>query len=277
MLGVWDVLLFAGLGLTAGTLSGLFGIGGGMVIVPGLFYLFHILEIPQDWLMHVAAGSSMCIMVFTSAASAWSHHQRADVQWPIFRRILPTIAIGVVLGKLLSNHLDTEILELVFGLFLVFVSLKILLNWLPKPETPGTPTAWLTHTVGTLLGFKSGVLGIGGGAISVPFLLYSGLPMSQASGTSASFTLPIAIVGTVSSLLFTVAAQPLALTTGTVYWPAVALVAPFTMIGAPLGTRLCHQVPSNHLKRWFGAFLLFLGLRLLLEGALSYIRWGAIS
>lgn len=274
MLGIFDVVLFAVLGLTAGLLSGLFGIGGGMVIVPGLFYLFHVLDIPHDCLMHLAAGSSMCIMVFTSASSAWSHHLKGDVQWRIFGRIIPAIAVGVVSGKLLASHLKTDILELIFGLFLLFVSLKILLNWLPKLENPGDPKPWLTNIVGTVLGLKSGILGIGGGAISVPFLLYSGLPMSQASGTSASFTLPIALMGTFSGVLLTAHANPIPFSTGTIYWPAVALVAPFTMLGAPLGTQLCHQVPSNHLKRWFGAFLLFLGLRLLFEASLSFIAAG---
>jgi uncharacterized membrane protein YfcA len=271
MLGGWDIVLFAVLGLTAGLLSGLLGIGGGMVIVPGLFYLFRVVDMPHDWLMHMAAGSSMCIMVFTSAASAWSHHRRGDVQWLIFVRILPAIALGVIFGKLASYQLNTNWLECVFGLFLLFVALKILLNWLPKPENPGPPKAWLTHLVGTVLGFKSGVLGIGGGAISVPFLLYSGLPMSQASGTSASFTLPIAVVGTLSCLTFTIPATPVPLSTGTIYWPAVALVAPFTMLGAPLGTYLCHQIPSNQLKRGFAMFLLCLGLRLLFEAAQTFI------
>lgn len=268
MLDIGDVTLFAVLGLTAGLLSGLFGIGGGMVVVPGLFYLFHRFDIPHDYLMHIAAGSSMGVMVFTSMASVWSHHCRGGVQWPLFRRIIPAIAIGVALGKTVAGHLNTDILEFLFGMFLVAISLEILLDWLPKREGPVVPF-WLTHGVGLVLGVKSGILGIGGGAISVPFLLYSGLPMSQASGTSASFTLPIALCGAFSSLLFD--AHGLPLTTGTVYWPAVLLVAPFTVIGAPLGARLCHQLPSARLKRWFAIFLLLLGLRLLLEAAQWFI------
>ncbi|MGD1861511.1 MAG: sulfite exporter TauE/SafE family protein [Leptolyngbyaceae cyanobacterium] len=274
MLGGLDIGLFAVLGLSAGILSGLFGIGGGMVIVPGLFYLFRLVNLPSDWLMHLAAGSSMCIMVFTSISSAWSHHLKGDVQWPIVRRILPTLAIGVALGKLLSCRLNSAYLECVFGLFLVFAALKILLNWLPKPKNPGEPSASLTHVVGTVLGFKSGVLGIGGGAISVPFLLYSGLPMSQASGTSAAFTLPIALVGTLSCLTLSNSDLVLPLVTGTIYWPAVALVAPLTMLGAPLGTRLCHQIPSAQLKRCFALFLLVIGLRLLLEFSQAFVKAG---
>ncbi|MBF2036574.1 MAG: sulfite exporter TauE/SafE family protein [Leptolyngbyaceae cyanobacterium T60_A2020_046] len=263
MLGVSDIALFAALGLTAGTLSGLFGIGGGMVIVPGLFYLFHLLALPEGVLMHLAAGTSMGIMIFTSAASTIAHHLKGDVQWAIVWRILPAIALGVALGKLFATHLNTAALELIFGLFLVGIAAKILLDWSPQPKEPKPPNAWLTNLVGTVLGLKSGVLGIGGGAISVPFLLYSGLSMSQASGTSASFTLPIAIVGTLSCLTFATQATWIPLATGTIYWPAVVMVAPFTMIGAPLGTQLCHWVPSARLKRWFAVFLLLLGLRLL--------------
>ncbi|MEM1309440.1 MAG: sulfite exporter TauE/SafE family protein [Cyanobacteria bacterium P01_D01_bin.71] len=274
MLGGLDIGLFAALGLTAGILSGLFGIGGGMIIVPGLFYLFRLVHLPSDWLMHLAAGSSMCIMVFTSMSSAWSHHLRGDVQWSIFRRILPTLAIGVIFGKLLSYRLNSDYLECVFGLFLVLIASKILFNWLPKPENPGEPSAPLTNAVGAVLGFKSGVLGIGGGAISVPFLLYSGLAMSQASGTSAAFTLPIALVGTLSCLTLNTPDFALPLATGTIYWPAVALVAPFTMLGAPLGTRLCHQIPSAQLKRCFALFLMMLGLRLLLEFAQAFVSSG---
>ena len=274
MPGIWDILLFAALGLTAGTLSGLFGIGGGMVIVPGLFYLLRTVDIPYPLLMHMAAGTSMCIMLFTATSSATAHHLRGDVHWRLLLQIVPAIAIGVTLGKLMSYQLATEYLECIFGLFLLFVSLKILLGGLSKAETVGQPKVWLTNVVGIVLGFKSGVLGIGGGAISVPFLLYSGLPMSQASGTSAAFTLPIAVVGTVNCLLMSSTGVNLPLATGAIYWPAVALVGPFAVLGAPIGTSLCHKIASERLKRWFALFLLFLGLRLLFEAAQNFISAG---
>lgn len=258
-----NLLLFALLGVTAGTLSGLFGIGGGMVIVPGLFYLFHLMNLPYETLMHLAAGTSMCIMIFTSASSTWFHHQRQDVHWNIFRTIMGFIGLGVILGNLLANHLSTNWLELVFGLFLLFVSLKMLLAWQALPGEPGHPHLWLTGLVGVAIGFKSGVLGIGGGAISVPFLLFSGLPVSQASGTSASFTLPIALIGTLAFLVTAGQVDPLPWATGYIYWPAVALVAPFTMLGAPLGTHLSHVLPGARLKMAFAVFLLLLGLRLM--------------
>lgn len=267
-----DWLLFAALGLTAGTLSGLFGIGGGMVIVPGLFYLLNRMAVPHELLMHLAAGTSLCIMIFTSAASTYAHHLRGDVQWGIFRRTIAAIGFGVVVGNLLSSHLQTDWLELIFGGFLLFVAAKLLLGWKPSGGAPGTASALLTAVVGIAIGLKSGILGIGGGAISVPFLLYTGLPMSSASGTSASFTLPIAVMGTVSLLVLTGQAPTIPGATGYILWPAVAMVAPFTLIGAPVGAHLSHVLPSASLKTLFGAFLLFLGGRLLM-GSLHHL-WG---
>lgn len=257
-----DFALFALLGMGAGTLAGMLGIGGGMIIVPGLFYLFSLLDLPSYSLMHLAAGSAMCIMIFTSASSTISHHLRGDVQWGIFSRIIATICVGVVIGNLVSNHLDTHWLETIFGVFLLAVSVKILLDWKPAFEETTIPPLWVFAIVGMFIGFKSGVLGIGGGAISVPFLLYCGLPMSKASGTSASFTLPVAIVGTLSFLLLSPGYTDISWSTGYIYWPAVALVAPFTMIGAPIGTQLSHSISPQQLRRIFGLLLLVIGLRM---------------
>lgn len=271
-----NLLLFAGLGVVAGTLSGLFGIGGGMVIVPGLFYLFQLMDIPRDALMHMAAGTSMGIMVFTAAASTWSHHLRGDVQWPLFRRIIGGITCGVILGNLLAERLHTNWLELIFGVFLLAASIKILTDWKPTAQEPEMPRSWVSGLVGSAIGFKSGVLGIGGGALSVPFLLSTGLSVKQASGTSASFTLPIALVGTTSFLLLTGHETGVPWATGYILWPAVALVAPFTMLGAPLGTKLSHALPAQRLKSMFAAFLLLLSLRLLATSFDNLFFWGAV-
>lgn len=257
--------LFAVLGITAGVSAGLLGIGGGMVIVPGLFYLFDLIQLPPDSLMHMAAGSSMCIMIFTSASSTWAHHRQGHIQWPIFRMIIAGIAVGVISGNLLANRMPTQILELIFGLFLLVVSIKIFLEKKSETDdqTVGTPGVMATSAVGMTIGFKSGVLGIGGGALSVPFLLYCGLPMKKASGTSASFTLPIAIIGTLSFLLLSGHQTSLPWSTGYVYWPAVLLVAPFTMLGAPLGAKFAGIVSPEKLKTMFAGLLLLISMRML--------------
>lgn len=257
--------LFAVLGIAAGTLAGLLGIGGGMVIVPGLFYLFNLLQLPQDSLMHMAAGSSMCIMICTAASSTWAHHRQDHIQWSIFRTIIAGIAIGVISGNLLANRMPTQLLELIFGIFLLVVSTKIFIEKKSEADDQavGSPGTIATTAVGMVIGFKSGVLGIGGGALSVPFLLYCGLPMKKASGTSASFTLPIAIVGTLSFLLLSGNQTSLPWATGYVYWPAVLLVAPFTILGAPLGAKFAGIVAPEKLRTIFAGLLLLISMRML--------------
>lgn len=257
--------LFAVLGITAGISAGLLGIGGGMVIVPGLFYLFDLIQLPQESLMHMAAGSSMCIMICTAAASTWAHHRQDHIQWSIFRTIIAGITVGVISGNLLANRMPTQVLELIFGLFLLVVSTKIFIEKKSESEDQvvGTPGILTTSVIGMVIGFKSGVLGIGGGALSVPFLLYCGLPMKKASGTSASFTLPIAIVGTLSFLLLSGNQTSIPWSTGYVYWPAVLLVAPFTMLGAPFGAKFSDIVAPEKLRTIFAALLLLISARML--------------
>ena len=263
MIDVLQFLPFAAFGITAGALAGLFGIGGGMVIVPGLFYLFTVIHLPEDALIHMAAGTSMCIMIFTSAASIWSHQRNGNVQWAIFRKVFIAIMVGVVFGNLLSSSLNSKWLELIFGVFLVVVSLKILLNWSPGVGEAFTSKRWLTNLIGLVIGFKSGILGIGGGALSVPFLLHCGLPVNKASATSASFTFPIAIVGTLSFFLLTRDQTITPWSTGYIYWPAVALVAPFSMMGAPIGAKLSQIIPAQKLRTLFTIFLMGVGFKML--------------
>jgi uncharacterized protein len=257
--------LFAGLGIAAGVMAGLLGIGGGMLIVPGLFYLFGVIHLPEDSLMHMAAGTSMCIMICTAAASTWAHHAKGHIHWSIFRNIVAWISLGVLVGNGLANRLPTDVLELIFGVFSLAIALKVFWGFRPQEDQDidKAPNPAVTGSVGMAIGFKSGVLGVGGGALSVPFLLYCGLPMNQASGTSASFTLPIAIIGTLSFLFLSRNPDVIPWSTGYVYWPAVAMVAPLTMIGAPIGAQLSRMVPADKLKIIFACLLLLISLKML--------------
>jgi uncharacterized membrane protein YfcA len=256
--------LLVGLGLAAGLLAGLLGIGGGMVVVPGLFYIFALMNFPESSLMHMAAGTSMCVMVFTAVSSIGSHQVKGDVRWLIVARVVPGILVGVLLGALLDRSLNTRWLEFIFGLFLLVISLKMFLNWRPQTEAGSLPNLAITNLVGLAIGFKSGLLGIGGGAISIPFLIYCGLPMHQVVGTSASFTLPIAILGTILFLNLSQVDGLIPGSTGYIYWPAFWLVAPASILGAVLGTKLCHAISAEKLRRIFAGFLFLLGIKMLL-------------
>lgn len=121
-------LLLSLLGLSSGLMAGLLGIGGGMVIVPGLFFIFQLMEIPMSILMHLAMGTSMCVMICTATASTWTHQLKGDIRWDFLGKILPGIFLGLVVGALVSQHLSTRLLETIFGIFLLFVALRILLK-----------------------------------------------------------------------------------------------------------------------------------------------------
>lgn len=258
-------LLLSLLGLSSGLLAGLLGIGGGMVIVPGLFFIFQLMQIPMSILMHLAMGTSMCVMICTASASTWTHQLKGDIKWDFLPKILPGIFLGLVFGSFVSQHLSTRLLEYIFAIFLLIVSLRILLRRKatlePQLKTPKLP---FINLVGMAIGLKSGLLGIGGGAISIPFLMYCGLPMTEVAGTSASFSLPISILGTFSLGLLAASQTDFPLTIGYIYWPAVLLIAPFTMFGATLGTKLSHLIPSEKMRLIFAWFLMLVSIKMLL-------------
>ena len=255
-------ILYSTHGITTGIIAGLLGIGGGMIIVPGLFYIFIHLHLPDETLMHMAAGTSMCIMIATSLSSTLAHQSRGNIKWSVFRNVIVGIAIGVLTGNLLANHLDSNILEILFSLLLFAVAIKILWGWKPDQGEEKEPSPVINNTVGLAIGFKSGVFGVGGGALSVPFLIYCGLPMNKVSGTSASFTLPIAIMGTAAFLFLAPHYDTIPWSTGYVYWPAFLFVAPFTMIGAPVGAKLSTVMPKETLRTIFALLLLFLSVKM---------------
>ena len=263
MLSIADIFLFGGLGIVTGTLAGLFGLGGGTLIVPGLFYLFSFMDLPEESLMHLAAGTSMSIMIFTSAASTWAHQSKGNIKWEILKKMIFIILIGAVIGRFFSHSLPTELLEVIFGVFLVLVSIKILIGFKPQTNENFIPGIAITNFMGFLIGFKSGVLGVGGGSLSVPFLLYCGLPMKQASGTSASFTLPIAIMGTLAVLFLGSDHTVIPGAISYIYLPAVVMVAPFTMMGAPIGAHLAQIIPAQKLRRFFALCLFLASLKML--------------
>lgn len=258
-------LLLSLLGLSSGLLAGLLGIGGGMVIVPGLFFIFQLMQIPIDLLMHLAMGTSMCVMICTASASTWTHQIKGDIKWDFLLKILPGIFLGLICGSFVSQHLSTRLLEWIFGIFLLIVSGRILLKRkLISEQKSKTPQLPFINLVGMVIGLKSGLLGIGGGAISIPFLMYCGLPMTEVAGTSASFSLPISILGTFSLGIWAASHTHFPLTTGYIYWPAVLLIAPFTMFGATLGTKLSHIIPSEKMRLIFAWFLMIVSIRMLL-------------
>jgi uncharacterized membrane protein YfcA len=183
------------LGASAGFLAGLFGVGGGLVLVPVLLLLFDAQHFPTAHLMHLALGTSMATILFTALASARQHHQHGAVNWRAVHQITPGILSGTALGSLSAAVIPAPALGIFFALFVYFAAAQILLDVRPKPsrELPGFAGM---SGVGIFTGWISSLVSIGGGTVVVPFLVWCNLPLRNAIGTSAAIGFPVAAGGT---------------------------------------------------------------------------------
>ena len=255
--------MYLGVGALAGVLAGLLGVGGGLIIVPLLVISFTRQGLPAASLMHLALGTSMASIVFTSISSLRAHDRRGAVDWTIVRRITPGILAGTFLGVWVAARLSTDFLKWFFVVFLYLVAVQMLLDKKPRPsrEIPG-PAG--TGIVGGGIGLVSSLVGIGGGSLSVPFMAWCNVPVHRAIGTSAAIGLPIALAGSAGYVVNGLGAPELpAHTLGYVSLPALAGIVVASVSTAPLGARLAHSLPVSKLKRAFAFLLLLMGTRLL--------------
>ncbi len=258
-------LTYLGIGAVAGVLAGMLGVGGGLIIVPLLALSFARQGLPAAGLMHLALGTSMASIVFTSISSLRAHDRRGAVDWRILRLITPGILAGTFFGAWVASRLSTALLRWFFVAFLYLVSAQMLLDRRPRPsrEIPGAAG---TSAAGGLIGVISSLVGIGGGSLSVPFMAWCNVPIHRAIGTSAAIGLPIALAGSAGYMINGLGAPGLpAHTVGYVSLPALAGIVVASVVTAPLGARLAHSLPVPKLKRVFALLLLAMGTRLLLD------------
>ncbi|WP_456378793.1 sulfite exporter TauE/SafE family protein [Thiolapillus sp.] len=256
--------LYAVLGAVAGVLAGLLGIGGGLVIVPGLLFLFHLQGLESSFLSHVAIGSSLAIIIPTALSSLRAHHKHGAVDWPVMLKLAPGLMFGALGGAWLASLFSTDMLKSVFGLFLLLVAFQMLSGLAPGRGKVHRQGAAVFLPMGAVIGMVSGLVGIGGGTMTVPFLVWRGKTLHRAVATSAACGLPIAIAGTLGFMLLG-EGMGLPSSTGFVYWPAVMVVGAFAVLMAPFGANLAHSLPVPVLKKWFALLLVVVGVRLLIS------------
>jgi uncharacterized membrane protein YfcA len=256
-------IIYLLLGAVAGLLAGLLGVGGGLVIVPVLSWLFVASGVLTQDPVQFAVGTSLATIVFTSLSSIRAHHRRGAVRWDIVRRLLPGIVLGTLAGSLLATRLESATLGQVFGAFEILVAIHMALDRRPSAtrELPGTPGML---AAGGGIGAVSALLGIGGGTLTVPFLAWCHVVMREAVATASACGLPIALAGATAFMVLAPADGGVSWNTGYVFWPAVLGIALASITTAPLGARLAHRLPARSLKRVFSLVLLLLGLRMLL-------------
>ncbi|GAA4899774.1 sulfite exporter TauE/SafE family protein [Ferrimonas pelagia] len=258
------ILLYLALGAAAGLLSGLFGIGGGLVIVPVLITTFAVLDMPAEVAIHMAIGTSLATIVITSMSAVYAHHQRGNVDWDVVKRLVPGVLIGAYLGGLLADQFPAWLLERLLAFFLLAVALQMIFGFKPDPDRRLPGPLGLT-SAGSVIGALSALFGIGGATLTVPFLRWCSVLMNKAVGTSATLAFPVALGGVTSYILngWQHPALP-EWTLGYIYLPAfLGIVIASTQcvrFGAALGTKMSQTV----LQRSFAGLLTLLGLRLLL-------------
>ena len=256
-------LAYIGLGLFTGFSAGLLGIGGGLVMVPSLTMMFAAqTSFPPGEVLHIALGTSMATIMFTSLSSLRAHHQHKAVLWYVFAQITPGILLGRLLGTLLAARIPSKPLALFFTVFVCLVALQMILNLKPKP-TRELPRAAGVFSVGTGIGAMSALVAIGGGAFTVPFLTWCNVKVQKAIGTSAAIGFPIAVGGSLGYIYngWGLADLP-AHSLGFVFLPALAWMVPPSMLMAPLGAKLTHRLPVATLKRIFACLLIALAAKM---------------
>ena len=258
-----EFLLYFVAGAGAGILSGLLGVGGGTVIVPILVFIFTSLAFPSEHIMHIALGTSLATIIITSISSARAHHRKQNVHWSVVKLITPGIVIGTLLGAVLAGYLNTTVLKIIFAVFVLLIATQMVMNFTPAShrQLPGKAG---TLSMGGVIGVISSLVGIGGGSLSVPFLIYCNFNARYAIGTSSAIGLPIAVAGSIGFIVTGLAEGNLpAYSLGYIYLPAFVGIALASMLTAPVGAYLAHKLPVAVLKKLFALLLYIVGLKML--------------
>ena len=261
-------LIYLALGACAGLLAGLFGIGGGLIIVPVLIFSFSMQGMSAEVLTHMAIGTSLATIVITSLSSIKAHHDQGAVKWPVFVILSTGLLAGAFFGVYTAINLSGYVLQKLLGAFAVLVAAKMWFGF--KVREGGKipqklPEKAILISAGAIIGAVSSMFGIGGGTLSVPFLRRINLSMKQAVATSAACGFPIALMGAFSNIaLGETSAELPTLATGYVYWPAFLGIVLTSVLFARIGARLAHGLPAEKLQKMFAVFLLLVGGQFLL-------------
>jgi len=247
-----------------GFLAGLLGIGGGMTLVPILSALFAAQALAGEHTVHLALGTAMASIVFTSSASVRAHHRRRAVDWSIARRLAPGMVVGALLATLASGFISQRVLALAFATIVYGGAAQMLFGARPSASR-GLPGNMGMLAVGAAIGVICGLVSAGGAFLTVPFMLFCRVPILTAIGTAAAVGIPVAVVGTVGYVAsgWRVDGLPTA-SLGFVYLPALAALVLGSVVTAPLGARLAHRMPVVALKRVFALLLFALATKMVL-------------
>ncbi|MEL0242439.1 MAG: sulfite exporter TauE/SafE family protein [Pelagibacteraceae bacterium] len=251
----------------SGFMAGLLGVGGGIIMVPALYFAFETLHFDPQTIMHLSLGTSLAIIIPTSIMSTKTHMEFNAVDFKLIKSFGLFVAGGVLFGTVFASNLETPKLVLFFSVFAFCVGIFFIFFREKLGENPKDIPLKIKSFIGTCIGFISVPLGIGGGSISVPFMRLFGYSIRNAIGTSAALGFIISVVGALtmsfSGSVFDEVKSPLSI--GYVNIPGFLVFVPVTMIMAPIGARLVHKIEKKLLSRIFGLFLIIIAIRSFIE------------
>jgi len=260
-----DIGLYLITGAFAGFAAGLLGVGGGLIIVPVLYFIFSTLGYEPQQLMHMALATSLATIIVTSISSTRAHHKKKAVLWPLVFLLSPGIILGAWSGGLFASNINTDYLRTIFVVFEFIVATNLLLN--KRPEKHQTTINKLVATIGAyIIGMISTIVGVGGGTMTVPFLYWFNIPMRNAVATSAACGFSIALVGTLSfiygSYNLSISGQH---SIGYLQYDAFIFISISSYMFAPLGARVAHSISERSLRLSFSVLLFILAFTMLFK------------
>jgi uncharacterized membrane protein YfcA len=256
---------YLALGAFVGFLGGLLGIGGGSALVPVLAFIFAAKGFAPAHVVHLALGTGMATIIFTSASSVWSHHRRQSVNWSIVLKMMPGVVIGTFGGAFAAGWLDPRLLAVAFTLLIFGLAIQMMID--AKPAADGVlPGPAVMSAVGGVIGFLSSLSATGGAALTVGFLARRNVRIHEAIGSAAALGWPLAVTGTLGYVLSGLGKPGLPdWSAGYVYLPALAWIATASVAMAPLGARVAHRTPARPLKRAFAVVMFLLATNMLVS------------
>ncbi len=260
-----EFIIFIILGCFAGFIGGLLGLGGGLILVPAFIIIFVYLGESMAVAPHLAIGTSLAIITIISLSSAYGHARYGHVLWPVVFMLAPGLIVGALIGVVIADQLPGPILKILFGVFAITIAIYM---WLgnSQPTVCRTLTRKVSLAVSMAIGTLSAIIGIGGGSMVTPFLIWSGYQIQQAIAVAATTGFLIAVSGAIGFIwMGSDAIITLNDTWGYVHWPAFIIVATVAAIVAPLGARTAHRWSKEKLKRFFSLFLMLLGLLMVFQ------------
>ncbi len=252
------ILVLLLLGAFSGFVAGLLGVGGGLIMVPALLYILAP-SLDESVLMHTAVGTALAAIVFTSVSSVYAHQRHGAIHWKNFIRLTPTILLGAYSGAMLAKYMSFDFLRVFFAVFEISVAI-IMWFGISASSHVDKLARWVWLLVGYVIGLVSAIVGIGGGTMTTPFLVYNNVQIKNAIATSAAVGMPIAIAGSAGFIVAGMEQSYITGSLGFVHIQALLCIVFASILFAPLGAKVTHTVDSKKLKKGFSIFLGFLGL-----------------